>query len=89
MRRLAVSLKMLKIYVSYIAVILLLIILSQRNKNMYWEKALFNSVESDFISESQNLETAQMPFHKGISRNVFRPWNAVQQWKGTESWRLQ
>jgi len=63
MRSLAVSLKMLNVYVPYIPVILLLIILSQQNKNMYPEKALGNYVRSDFIFESQNLETAQMAFN--------------------------
>lgn len=46
---------------------------------MYPEKALCNNVQSDVIYESQDLETAQMPFHGGINCNVFRPWNAAEQ----------
>lgn len=34
---------------------------------MYPEKALCNNVQSDVIYESQDLETAQMPFHGGIN----------------------
>lgn len=44
---------MSNIYLPYKPVILLLIILSQRNKNMYLEKALCNSVQSNIIFEAE------------------------------------
>lgn len=46
-------------------------ILSWRNETVNPGKALCNSVQRSFMCNRPKLETAQMPFHRGMNCDVF------------------